>query len=184
MAVSLLSGSITLHDVADLEAHLRTDLDVQLKARGGFLAGYEYEDALTYFIGKGWELSLVYDSERGWSFSKLLRDRSRYWYVDYLRQRHGDSRYGQDVIAQELRDEDKPLLEIEWPEVLAMVNMALLSPLAQRTLERIVIPYVGGKTFPFKLVAEERGMTQKQVKECITALGNELEAKVGLKVAA
>jgi hypothetical protein len=141
--LSLLSGTLTCHDVQDLEAHLRTDLDVQLKARGGFLAGYEYEDALTYFIGKGWELSLVYDSERGWSFSKLLRDRSRYWYVDYLRQRHGDSRYGQDVIAEELRDEDRP--HVEWPEVLDTINIALLSPIAARAHDQIAVPhYVQG----------------------------------------
>jgi hypothetical protein len=172
--MSLLSGTLTCHDVQDLEAHLRTDLDVQLKARGGFLAGYEYEDALTYFIGKGWELSLVYDSERGWSFSKLLRDRSRYWYVDYLRQRHGDSRYGQDVIAEELRDEDRP--HVEWPEVLDTINIALLSPIAARAHDQIAVPhYVQGE--PLLDISLRTRLARKEVSERLNLWREEVAEK-------
>jgi hypothetical protein len=179
LAVSLLTGTITLHDVDDLEAHLRTDLDVQLKARGGFLTGYEYEDALSYFIGKGWELSLVFDPGRGWSFSKFLRYKSEYFYTDWLRQRHGDARYGQNIIPDELRDEDRPNLDGFTPDVIQMINTAFLSPMARWTHVEIAIPkFVHKETFV--RIATGTVISQYEARRRLRAWEEELKAKKDL----
>jgi hypothetical protein len=177
--MSLLTGTITLHDVDDLEAHLRTDLDVQLKARGGFLTGYEYEDALTYFIGKGWELSLVYDPDRGWSFSKFLRYKSEYFYTDWLRQRHGDARYGQNIIPDELRDEDRPKFANFSPDVVQMINTALLSPMAARTHVEIAIPKLVHKE-TFLRIADGTSITPYEARRRFKDWEKELHAKKDL----
>jgi hypothetical protein len=151
-------------------------LDVQLKARGAFLAGYEYEDALSYFIARAWELQGEYDPLRGWSFSKLLRQRSYYWLTDFYRQWRGDSRYGQDITPEPLRDEDRPFLHIEWPEVLATINTALLSPLANRTLATIAYPHFVEQR-PLNEIADEQGRERREVVRLLKQMASEIEDK-------
>jgi hypothetical protein len=176
--MSLLSAPLVLHDVRNLEKLMRSELDLRLKQNGGFLLELDYEDALSYFIGRGWELSLVYDISRGWSFSKLCRDRSRYWYADFLRQRFGDSRYGNNFVTVELdeRDQEELAEEVEWAEVLATINTAVLSPFARRTLKVVAWPlYVDLK--PLNVIAIEQGRDQKELKAWLEQLGQEIEIK-------
>lgn len=53
----LLNGSIPLHDVRDVEAHVRALLDAYLREKNAHLRPKEYEDALDYLVGKCWDLS-------------------------------------------------------------------------------------------------------------------------------
>ena len=63
----LLGSPLALHDVRDVEAHIRVLLDSQLAAWGARLGGGEYEDALTYLLTKAWELSGLDDQgEQRW----------------------------------------------------------------------------------------------------------------------
>jgi hypothetical protein len=175
--MSLLSAPVALHDVRNLEKLMRSELDLRLKQKGGFFIDLEYEDALSYFIGRAWELSLEYDDSRGWSFSKLCRDRSRWWYTDFLRQRFGDSRYGNNFVTVELdeRDQEELAEEVEWAEVLATINTAVLSPLARRTLARIAVPLTEGKDL--NVIAIEQGKRAKDLKDDLDKLRREIETK-------
>jgi hypothetical protein len=54
-----LCGTISLHDVRDVEAHVRALLDATLREWGARLRPAEYEDALAYLLDKCWELAGV-----------------------------------------------------------------------------------------------------------------------------
>lgn len=53
----LLQSALHLHDVRDVEAHVRVLLDARLGEWGARLDAEQYDDALTYLLEKAWELS-------------------------------------------------------------------------------------------------------------------------------
>jgi hypothetical protein len=92
--VRLLGAAFALHDVRDVEAHVRALLDARLREWGARLRPNEYEDALSYLIDKCWELSRVYDPTLGLSFSTYSRRILTARVVDWYRTTYGDARYG------------------------------------------------------------------------------------------
>lgn len=55
--VRLYGPPFALHDVRDVEAHVRTLLDAYLREHGARLDAPKYEDALTYLVEICWKLS-------------------------------------------------------------------------------------------------------------------------------
>jgi hypothetical protein len=53
----LLAATLALHDVRDVEAHVRALLDSRLAGWGARLDSELYDDALTFLVTKCWELS-------------------------------------------------------------------------------------------------------------------------------
>jgi DNA-directed RNA polymerase specialized sigma24 family protein len=104
----LLGRELSLHDVRDVEAFVRRVADRQLQAWGAYLRTDDYEDLISYLVGKAWELSEQYDPEKGPSFStysaRILWNRV----VDWYRGHFGDSRY---------RSGPPPLSLEAWVEV-------------------------------------------------------------------
>lgn len=100
--MKLLSQTLALHDVKDVEATCRSILDRVLLSRGvSYLAPDQYEDALTYFVETAWEMSRRYDPEKvrnadgsiGMSFSTYLHRFLPARLADWYRQRFVDIRY-------------------------------------------------------------------------------------------
>jgi hypothetical protein len=55
----LLGSVLPLHDVRDVEAHVRVLLDARLGEWGAHLDASRYDDILTYLLGTSWTLSGV-----------------------------------------------------------------------------------------------------------------------------
>lgn len=84
----MLNGTLTLHDVKDVEKLCARALTDELRSLKARLAPHDHEDALAYLVGTAYELSLRYDPRRGWSFSKwsytICRYRVSEWYGDHF----------------------------------------------------------------------------------------------------
>lgn len=107
MAGPLLQGTLTLHDIADVEALARKALQDHLRqgagrgqARTSWLNEDDHEDALTYLIATAWNLSRRYGPDA--DHPAIQSDRPFgllcYWLmrrriVDWYRQRYGSTRY-------------------------------------------------------------------------------------------
>lgn len=176
-----MTSAVRLHDVDDLYAHLNHCLNEYLHRNGAFLNPGAREDAIQDLVEEALKAGRTYDPARGWSFSKLcfvyIVERG-WWMTNHYRRQLGDSRYGQNVIPESLRDEDRPHLEahVVGPEVLEMVNTALLSPEARRTFEWFAWPHFVEQK-PLGEVAEFRGKSRKEVKMRLESMAAELQAK-------
>jgi len=90
----LLPTSIAVHDVRDIEAHVRVILDRGLLDIGAKLDAGQYEDAYDFLLDRGLELGSRYDPKRGLAFSTFSRRILRLRVADWYRTTFGDARYG------------------------------------------------------------------------------------------
>lgn len=90
----MLSGTLELHDIRDVEAFCGRAMDAELRARGIRLEPADREDLLAYIIGVAWELSVGYRPGRSSSFSSYAYRILRLRVADYFRERFGATRRG------------------------------------------------------------------------------------------
>lgn len=98
----LLGQVLPLHDVRDIEAHVRSLLDARLAEWGARLDPERYEDALSYLLGKAVELSKNYRPSPDLAFSTYSRRILRARVVDWYRLTFHDARYVQNVTTVSL----------------------------------------------------------------------------------
>lgn len=77
--MTMLNGTLQLHDLRDVEAAAHRIAEDYLKQRRAYLREHDRADLIAHLIGVAWELSLTHDTARGWSFSK------RFYNVGMLR---------------------------------------------------------------------------------------------------
>lgn len=92
----LLPAPLPVHDVRDLEAHVRATLDATLDAWRARLDPTQYEDALAYLITAAWILGQRYEPTSTLSFSTFSRRLLPLRLVQWYRDTFGDARYGQN----------------------------------------------------------------------------------------
>lgn len=93
LAPRLLTTPIAVHDVRDIEAHVRAILDSGLAELAARLDASLYEDAHSFLVARGLELGRGYDPTRGLSFSTYSRRILRLRLADWYRSTFGDARY-------------------------------------------------------------------------------------------
>lgn len=185
--VSMLHGTLELHDVRDVEALCRTVLHDHLAtgkrtANGGTtgpssLSDHDFEDALAYLVTIAWKASERFDG-RG-RFSGYLVQLLHRRIVDWKRERFGSTRYTSRPIV-ELTSQDRELVatitDLTEPEILDLVNTIELSHPARTTLRRIVIPLVLEHR-SIEDYADRSGIPIAQINRDIGRLRRELETK-------
>lgn len=94
MTARLLNGRLSLFDVDDVEGLCRKVIDVQLRKTHAHLRPDDLDDAVSFLIGRCYELSLRYDDSRGLAFSTYSYRILRLRVVDWYRARFSDQRFG------------------------------------------------------------------------------------------
>jgi len=89
----LLNGRLALYDVEDAERLAARALSDQLRSTGARLSHHDNEDALAYLLVVCWEASIKFDPERSPSFGGYAYGLCRRRTVDWLRQRHGRTKW-------------------------------------------------------------------------------------------
>lgn len=84
---------MALHDVRDLEAHIRAAIR-SIPGVTTSLPHTELEDLVADLIGHIWEASTRYDPNRGPAFSNLAHRLARHRTIDHIRHRNGYTRNG------------------------------------------------------------------------------------------
>lgn len=88
-----LAEPLRLHDIRDLEAHIRAAIRT-IPGVTTSLPAAEHEDLICDLIGTIWEASLRYDPTRGPAFSNLAHRLARHRTIDHIRHRNGYTRNG------------------------------------------------------------------------------------------
>jgi len=96
-----LNGTLTLHDIHDVEKFNRRILDTYLRRTRATLNPDDTEDILAYLVATCWELSTRYEPTRSSSFSKYAYNILTLRIVTWYRNRWHDGRY---ISAQERAD--------------------------------------------------------------------------------
>lgn len=89
----LLTGQLTLHDIRDVEQHVR-DAIASVPGIVATLEPSAHDELVADLIGTVWEASLRYDHTRGWAFSNLAYRLVRFRTIDHLRRANGYTRHG------------------------------------------------------------------------------------------
>jgi hypothetical protein len=90
----LYATPLALHDVRDIESHVRALLDIQLSIWHASLDTLQYQDALSYLLLVAYQLALRYDpSASSLAFSTFSRRILRVRVADWYRDTFGDARY-------------------------------------------------------------------------------------------
>ncbi len=84
IARRVLHGTLTLHDIEDVEAYCAHIVLIQLREWRAHLGPEDYDDLITFIIETVWELSTRYDHRPGSTFStyagRIARLRIADWY--------------------------------------------------------------------------------------------------------
>jgi hypothetical protein len=88
----MLQGTLTLHDLRDVEAFCNAALDQALNRSRANLRPADHDDALAYLISQTWRLSLRYDHNKNPSFTSFARTFQPRFLVDFYRTRFLDNR--------------------------------------------------------------------------------------------
>lgn len=120
----LLATPLAVHDVRDLESHVRALVDLQLGLWNAKLDATMYEDLLAYLLATAWAIALRYEPSSSLAFSTFSRRILRLRIVDWYRDAFGASRYnlnGLEISYESLRaahhdlDEDASWLDRNSP---------------------------------------------------------------------
>jgi DNA-directed RNA polymerase specialized sigma24 family protein len=99
------SGDPTRLGIADPLRFAHHALEDELRSRGASLNESDYDDCVSHLLVVLCTLAARYDPDRGQlSFSTLSYRILRRRYTDWLRQRRGDSRYGNDGREETVAD--------------------------------------------------------------------------------
>lgn len=178
----LLSGTLRLHDVADVEGYVARVVERRLRRMRIRLLPDDRDDLISYLIGVAWELSRAYDPTVG-SFSGRLSRVLPLRIIDWLRRRFGDHRRceqvrelpGSDFAAELEQVADPHELEDSILSLPAWLDADRLSPQARRTLVEIVPRLAAGHSNERIAADVLPGRNRKTVERMVRRLRAELD---------
>lgn len=88
----MLQGTLTIHDLKDVEAFCSAALDQTLKRWRSTLEPSDRDDALAYLISETWRISTRYNPKLSPSFAAYARNYQPRFLIEFYRRRWLDTR--------------------------------------------------------------------------------------------
>ncbi len=168
--MSLLAGKFSLHDVADVEAHVRGTLANYCRKKNWHPPAADADDLIADLVNRAWEASREWDEGKGFrTFSAYLYYKTSRRIIDWKRKQYGDSRYGRGLTKRTLNLDENQDTGAVIEQALLQLDRSNFSPEEWQLFKRVAVP-ISNRMGTIESMALYYGISKRDLSQRLAAM--------------